>query len=246
MFADFKNLTKKHCGFDVLASLASVTTLVFNFIPTDHAEIEPYYTILLCSIILLVRAQRNFKNISSVCGDLKQIINKNQHNAVTLISDTSTTHAMVKSAIDGDALIAAGRKTNLVKDYFKYSGFSPLLSGKCSIIFWCTLIFSAICGLMAYFNNRGVAHIGLSHAFYCISTICCIISMPTLFFINSLPLTTASKKLNAKGAMIAGMHGAEKIELTNAAVINVNDIFPSGTIKMYSMKVLSNNNIDHH
>jgi hypothetical protein len=68
--------------------------------------------------------------------------------------------------------------------------------------------------------------------------------MPTLFFINSLPLTTASKKLNAKGAMIAGMHGAEKIELTNAAVINVNDIFPSGTIKMYSMKVLSNNNID--
>jgi len=44
--------------------------------------------------------------------------------------------------------------------------------------------------------------------------------------------------------MIAGMHGAEELEMTNAAVVSINDIFPNGTISMYSMKVLSDNNID--
>ena len=242
MFADLKNLTYKRCGFDALATLASVATMSFTIISALNASGEAYYTILLCSIILLVRAQRNFKNLSYSCNNIKQILSKNSSNAVTLISDPSTAHAMVKNAIDGDVLIAAGRKTNLVKDYFKHAEFSPLLSGKCSVIFWCTLIFSIICGIMAYFYVGTQS--GIIDAFYCASTICCIIAMPTLFLINSLPLASASKKLNAKGAMIAGMHGAEKIELTNAAVINVNDIFPSGTIKMYSMKVLSNNNID--
>ena len=239
MFTDFKYLLQKRSGSDILTALCSVTTLLFSISATRNQEGNAYYIILLCSIILLVRSHRRFKNISQYCSNLKPILSNGPLKAVSLISDPSTTHAMVKNSIEGDALVAAGRQTNFANDYIKHIEFSRVLSGKCSLIFYCTLIFSAISALMAYFYYQSAYM-----AFYSAAVICCIISMPSLFFINSLPLSAASKKLNAKGAMIAGMHGAERIELTNAAVVNINDIFPSGTIKMYSMKVLSDNNID--
>ncbi len=146
---------------------------------------------------------------------------------------------MAKHAIDGDVLIASNRNTGFINDYVKHSMFSLKLGGRGSVIFYATLIFALLSGIMAYFYYQY-----MYEAVYSAAAIACIISMPSLFFINCLPLSSASKKLNARGAMIAGMYGAEKIELTNAAVVNINDIFPTGTIKMYSMKVLSDNNVD--
>ena len=52
------------------------------------------------------------------------------------------------------------------------------------------------------------------------------------------------KKLNKKGAMIAGQMGANHIEMANALVLNSADIFPSGTVTLHQMKVLSENNLD--
>ena len=238
MFADFKNLFKKRCGFDILVSLCSVYTLSLT-ITAAFTQQNAYYTILLCSIILFVRAICRFKEISSIFNNLKRILNDAPKKAVTLINDPATTFAMSKNAIDGDVLIAGHRSANFINDFVKHSTFALKLSGKSSLIFYFTVIFSLICSLMTYFYYQSTYL-----AIYSATTISCIISMPSLFFINSLPLASAGKKLNSRGAMIAGMHGAEKIELTNAAVINTNDIFPSGTIKMYSMKVLSDNNID--
>ena len=46
------------------------------------------------------------------------------------------------------------------------------------------------------------------------------------------------------GAMIAGKTGAEKIENANAAVLNADELFPSGTVQLHQMKLLSDNSID--
>ena len=44
--------------------------------------------------------------------------------------------------------------------------------------------------------------------------------------------------------MIAGKIGAEHIEMANCAVFTSEDIFPSGTVTLHNMKVLSENSID--
>ncbi len=238
MFADFKNLFKKRCSFDILASLSAIFTLALCISAALTNE-NAYYSILLCSFVLLVRAICNFKDNSLFASNLKRILTQTPKKAISLINDPATTFAMAKNTIDGDVLIATQRNTNFVNDYVKHSTFSLKLSGRCSVIFYFTLIFAMLSAIMGYFYYQS-----FYAAVYCAAMISLIISMPSLFFINTLPLSSAAKKLNSKGAMIAGMHGAEKIELTNAATININDIFPSGSIKMYSMKVLSNNNID--
>lgn len=237
-FFDLKNLFKKRCNFDTLASLLSVSAIALS-LTAAFTNSDAYYTLLLIDIILLVRTYCKFKEISAHLGNLKQITDKNQKKAATLINDQSTTFAMTKNAIEGDVLAIGTRETNFIDDYGKHISFLPKLSGKVSLVFFATLFVSVLCGTVSFFYYKNIFD-----AVYCATAIICLANIPTLFFIDSLPLYSAAKKLNAKGAMIAGIYGAEKIENSNAVVISVNDIFPAGTVSLYSMKVLSNNNID--
>ena len=239
MFFDFKNLIKQRSQFDVLASLCSVSTLCLG-ITAALTESNAYYIILLCAVILFVRAFCKFKSVSSQHSSLKLIVNEKQKNAITLINDPATTFAMAKNTIEGDVLVAAHKKTNSLEDFMKHFEFYKTMSGRVSIVFFVTLAISLICGLMAYFYYDSIFS-----AVFSASCISCLAALPSVFFIDALPFSSAAKKLNPKGAMILGLYGAEKIENANAAVIQIKDIFPEGTVTMHNMKVLSNNNIDN-
>ena len=238
MFFDFKNLLKQRSQFDVLSSLCSLLTLSLG-VPAALTESNAYYIILLCAIILFVRVVCKFKSVSSKLNSLKQIANENPKNAITLISDPATTFAMAKNSIEGDVLVAAHKKTNFVENFMKHFEFHKVMSGKISAVFFVTLGLSLLCGLVSYFYYDSIFD-----AVFAAASISCLAALPSVFFIDTLPLSSAAKKLNAKGDMIAGLYGAEKIENVNAAVVNINDIFPEGTITMHNMKVLSDNNID--
>ena len=181
-----------------------------------------------------------FKYVSSQLKSLKQIIGEKQKNAVTLINDPATTFAMAKNAIDGNVLVAAHKKSNFIKDFMKHFEFHKTMSGKVSVAFFIALGLSAICGVTAFFYYDS----SVFSALFAATSMSCLASMPSAFFIDFLSFSSAAKKLNSFGSMIAGIYGAEKIENANATVININDIFPSGTITMHNMQVLSNNNID--
>lgn len=238
MFLDFKFLFKKRCGFDILASLCSVLTLSLG-ITSALTQSNAYYIILLCAIMLFIRSLFKFKWASTQFSSLKQLISEKQKNAVSLISDPATTFAMAKNSIEGDVLVATHKKTSFVSDFMKHFEFHKPMSGKVAVVFYAALVIALFCGFMAYFLYDSVFY-----AFYSVTCISCIAAIPSAFFIDILPFSAASKKLNAKGAMISGLYGAEKIENANAAVIHISDIFPEGTVTMHNMKVLSDNNID--
>lgn len=238
MFFGFKNLLNQRANFDVLASLCSLLTLSLG-VTASIIGSNAYYIILLCAVMLFMRAVCKFINTSAKHRSLKQIVNTHPKNAVTLINDPATTFAMAKNSIEGDALVAAHKKTQFVEDFAKYFDFQKTLSGRVSVVFFVTLGLSMLCGLVSYFYYGN-----FFDAVFAAACISCIAALPSVFFIDTLPLSSAAKKLSSKGAMIAGLYGAEKIENANAAVVNINDIFPEGTITMHNMKVLSNNNID--
>ena len=240
MCADFKNLLNKRATFDIMAALFAIATLTLG-VTASFTNSDAFHIIFLCAVVLFIRTVCKFKFISTKHSSLKKITNDNPKNAVALINDSATTFAMAKNSIDGDVLIAAHKKTGFVENFCKHYDYHSTMSGKTPIIFYVTLGLALICGIIAYFldgNNN------IFSAVFAATCITGIASIPTAFLIDTLPLTSAAKKLNNKGAMIAGIYGAEKIENANAAVINVNDIFPQGTITLHDMKVLSNNNID--
>ena len=238
MLLDFKNLFKKRCSHDIFVSISSLLTISLSFVAAS-TEQSVFYLILISCIILFIRALCKFYVLSSKLGNLKQIAHTKPKIATSLISDSSTTFAMAKNFIEGDVLICAPQKTDFISDFMKYSDYGTKFSGKISIIFFVTLFMAATSATAAalYFGNA-------YHALYAASAITLLSAMPTLIFIDSLPLYFASKRLNRKGAMIAGKAGAMELELTNAAVVSSRDIFPEGYITLQDMKVLSDNNID--
>ncbi len=239
MFLNFKNLFKKSCSFDILASLCTASTIGFGIAAAVTDSDGAYYIILLCAFILLVRSLCKFRYASAQYTSLRAITNDKIKNAVTLISDPATTFAMAKDSIEGDVLIAAHKKSAFIEDFMKHFEFYKTLSGKVSTLFFVTLALEITGGIIAYFYFGNIFE-----SFYTAAAVTCIAAMPSVFFIDSLPFSSAAKKLSTKGAMLAGIHGAQRIENANAAVIKTDDLFPEGTVVMHNMKVLSNNSID--
>jgi len=238
MFISFAKFFSKKSTSDVTASLAALGCLLYSGFSIFFSH-NDYELCLLASFILTFRAIGQFMSRSTMLGNLKQISTPNSKKAVALIMDEATTFAMAKDAIEGDVLIAAPRETNTVTDFMKYSKFGLFMKGKLPYITVLSLILAAVCGL-ASASLFGEAIYGI----YTAAAVLTLVATPIIFLIDTLPLRSSSKKLNRKGAMIAGKTAAERLEMANAVVLSSSDLFPSGTVTLHNMKVLSDNPID--
>jgi len=238
MFSSFSKFLKTDCNNDILPSLATVLTLgcaVFSIISgvvfTD--------LLIIMSLILSFRSLGKFYEHSTTLSNLRLFNANAQKRAIKLIGDEALTSSMAKNAIEGDTLIAATQKVEFISDYMKYSTFGKFLNGKLPLITVLSIIVSAILGVSA-----GIYSSSLSTGLYAATAVFIFVSLPCLFFIDTLPLYRASKKLSKLGGAIAGKTGAQQLEMANAVVLSSHDFFPKGTITLHQMKVLSENNLE--
>ncbi len=237
MFLSLRGIFKKRSDADVPAALSAVFVLIYAIMGILKGEIVTDLC-LLCGISLTFRAIGMFQKYSYLLSNLKQISVTSPKKAVTLLNDQTVTFAMAKNSIQGDTLIASPKLSNRIDDYMKFSTYEAFLNGKASIITVASLLLSVIAFFATYKYSDT-----LFYAFYAAAVIQCFTSLPSIFLIDNLPLYSAAKRLNRGGAMIAGKAGAENIELANAVVLNSDDLFPTGTVTLHDMKVLSPNDM---
>lgn len=238
MFLSIPKIFTKKSNADVLSSIAAIAVLLYAVFGIIGGEIV-LDILLLLAIILCIRALNIFRKDSFMLSNLKQMSTPNYKNAVNLIDDKAVCFAMAKNSVEGDALIAAPQKCKRLNDFIKYSTFGTFMDGKVSVIAVLSLILSIIVGIATanYFS-------GAVYGLYAAAAIQCFAALPSLFFIDAYPLYAAAKRLNRSGSMIAGKTGAKHLELANAMVIDSNTIFPSGTVTLHQIKILSDNSVD--
>ena len=238
MFKSLPKIFSRHSNPDVLSVTASVSVIAYGITAVFKNEIA-LDLILLGAVILFVRALSSFWNAGYMLAGFKQISLSSPKRAVKLIGDQAVTFAMAKNAIEGDVLAAAPQRTKHIDSYMKYSTFRIVLSGKLPVITVISLLLSVVVGLActAYFD-------GVLYGFYSAAAIQCFAALPVIFMIDNLPLYSSAKRLAKMGAMIAGKTGAERVENANAAVFSADELFPSGTVQLHRLQVLSDNNID--
>ncbi len=237
-FFGLGKIFRSHSDSDVSVSLAILGVSAYSVFGIIKGEIVLYMQILLL-IILSFNGIRSFMKASSNLRSFKQIFNSQNKNALTLINDPAIALAMTKGSVEGETLIAAPQTTEKAEDFMKHSTFGVFLNGNISIITGVSVFLSVLIGILA-----SIFFDGALYGVYSAAAVLCLCALPTLMLIDALPLYNSSKKLAAKGAMIAGKTGAELIEQANAVVINAKDIFPSGTVTLHQMKVLSENNLE--
>lgn len=238
MFKSVPKIFSRYSTPDVLTVTASLSVIGYGITAVFKSEIA-LDLILLGASILFVRALSSFWNAAYMLAGFKQISAASPKRAVKLIGDRAVTFAMAKNAIEGDVLAAAPQKTKHIDGYMKYSTFRIALSGKLPVITVISILLSVIIGFActAYFD-------GVLYGVYSAAAIQCIAALPSVFMIDNLPLYSSAKRLARMGAMIAGKTGAERIERANAAVFSADELFPSGTVQMHRLQVLSDNSID--
>ena len=238
MFKSLPKIFSRHSNPDVLSVTASVSVIAYGITAVFKNEIA-LDLILLGAVILFVRALSSFWNAGYMLAGFKQISLSSPKRAVKLIGDQAVTFAMAKNAIEGDVLAAAPQRTKHIDSYMKYSTFRIVLSGKLPVITVISLLLSVVVGLActAYFD-------GVLYGFYSAAAIQCFAALPVIFMIDNLPLYSSAKRLAKMGAMIAGKTGAERVENANAAVFSADELFPSGTVQLHRLQVLSDNSID--
>ena len=237
----FKSVPKIFSRFstpDIFAVTASLSVMLYSVIGILKNEIT-LNMLLLAAFILSVRSVAAFFRAAHTLTGFKQIAGNKPKRAVKLINDPAVTFAMAKNSIEGDVLAAAPRRTAHIDDYMKYTSFRVYFSGKLPVITVVSLLLSVILGFAcaAYFD-------GMLYGFYSAAVVLCIAAVPVLFLIDDMPLYSASKKLARRGAEIAGKMGAEYLEKVNAIVLSSEDLFPSGTVTLHNMQLLSDNSID--
>ena len=238
MFKSLPKIFSRQSEPDVLSVTASLSVIGYGITAVFKSEIA-LDLILLGAVILFIRAFSSFWNASYMLGGFEQISASSPKRAVKLIGDQAVTFAMAKNAIECDVLAAAPQKTKHIDNYMKYSTFRVVLSGKLPVITVISLILSLVVGFVcaAYYD-------GVLYGFYSAAAIQCFAALPVIFMIDNLPLYSSAKRLSKMGAMIAGKSGAERIENANAVVFNADEIFPSGTVQMHRLQVLSDNSVD--
>lgn len=237
IFSSFGKIFKKNCCTDIFAAMASLFTLLYAVFGIIKENLT-VNILLLLSVILFFRALGVFWNYSRMLSNLKIISGGVTKRAVRLISDSAVTFAMAKNAVEGEVLIAAPQRADNIEDYVKYSVYGNVFGGRAPLITAISLALSAAVGIACatYFD-------GAVYGLYAAAAVQCFTALPALFLIEKLPNYSASKRLNPKGAMIAGKAGAEHIEEVNAAVFGATDFFPSGTVTLHQMQVLSQNDL---
>lgn len=238
MFLAVKSVFQKKFETDLMPSIASIVAVPLAIVAISQAFVILDVLILLC-FILSFRALGALLKSVYIFQNLKFATSSQQKQGLKLISDQAITSSLARNSIEGDALIATQLGFENISDVMKYTTYGRVLGGKLSLITVISLLFSLIMGFASaiYFD-------GFINGLYTATAIQCFASLPCLFFIDTLPLFSSSKRLKKIGAVILGKSAAEQIELANAFVINSADIFPKGTISLYKMQVLSENNLD--
>ncbi len=238
MFLSFRYIADRRLSADVMAAISALGTIILSVAACFTAENE--FEIVFSGIIVLAaRAVGKFLNASAKLSNFKKIALAGQKNAVVLLNDHATTFAMAKNAVDGDALIAVPRPTDMVDDFVKYSEYHTVLDGKMHWAALTAVALSVIIGLAsgAYFASW-------MQGLFMASAVLNLAATPVLFLINTLPIYNAASRLNKKGAVISGVAAASHLEMANAVVLSSRDLFPEGTVTMHDVKVLSENNFD--
>ena len=238
MFKCLPKIFTRQSKPEVLSVTASMAVIAYGIAAVFKNEIA-LDLIIIGSLILFCRALSSFWNTAYMLNGFKQISSQTPKRAVKLIGDQAVTFAMAKNAIEGDVLAAAPQKTKHIDDYMKYSTFRVVLAGRLPVITVASLLLSLIVGFAcaAYFD-------GVLYGFYSAAAIQCFAALPVIFMIDNLPLYSSSKRLSRMGAMIAGKTGAERIENANAVVFSADGLFPSGTVELQQLQILSDNSID--
>ncbi len=236
IFSDFKNLANMRPKFDSCVAVASCVALLHGGISAFFMNGESMGFAAAVAVLLFCNRISRFMSSSRILRGLELIANSEEKRAIVSVGGNNA-KVISSGAIDGESLVLCDRKAVNVKDYLKNCGYDSPIDRKIKVLLIASSAIALVIGIISgYFNGVPA---GLSAA----SLVLCCLFPASAAFVCELPMYIASKKADKYGAMLAGYKGAYELNLANLVAVSSTDLFPEGSVKLYNMKTLGENEI---
>ena len=236
IFADLKNLLKLRPKFDSCVAIASTVMLIQSGLSAFVFGGQFSGFAAAGAVMLTVNRIARFMKSSRILKGLELIATSEEKRAVVSVSG-SNAKVISSDAVEGESLVLCDRKTVNVHDYLRSCGYDSPFDRKVKTLLAITAGIALVVGVVvSYFLGVGS---GLS----IVSALLCCAWPACSALICELPMYLVSKKLARFDAMLAGYKGAYELNLANLVAVNSSDLFPEGSVRLYNMKTLGENEI---
>lgn len=260
LLAAFSSYTVISCGLskilslkadcDSLCAVSTVTSIVTSMIMFANPNlikgsyVHIYIPVAIASLLfntigkLLIvgRTQRSFKFVSG----------SSEKYAIFPVTDEETAQNFTRGTLRDFPNLSAMRKTEFLSEFLKTSYANDSTDSFCRIftpvVLAVAIVIAVIAGIVSSPNH------GSSSAIYIgISVFVGVISICTGFssmLIVNVPMMRAEIKGAENQGVVLGFDCIEEFADTNSVLVDANQLFPQGSVKLAAIKVFSDTRID--
>ncbi|MDE6599869.1 MAG: hypothetical protein K2K34_07320, partial [Oscillospiraceae bacterium] len=231
------------CAVSAVSSIASAMIMFANGNLVKGSYVHVYIPVAVASLLfntlgklfIVNRTQRSFRFVSG-SGDKY---------AVFPVEDEETAQSFTRGALSDFPRLAAMRRTELISDFLKTSYSGDGADRFCRVFTPIALAAAAAIGLIAGF--MGKTEHGSSSMFVGISVFVGVVAICagfSIMLVVNLPMLRASEKNSEMQGVVIGYDSVEEFAETNSVLVDAEQLFPAGSVRLSAIKVFSDTRID--
>ncbi|MBD5146633.1 MAG: hypothetical protein HDT21_12100 [Ruminococcus sp.] len=231
------------CAVSAVSSIASAMIMFANGNLVKGSYVHVYIPVAVASLLfntlgklfIVNRTQRSFRFVSG-SGDKY---------AIFPVEDEETAQNFTRGALSDFPRLAAMRRTELISDFLKTSYSGDGADRFCRVFTPIALAAAAAIGLIAGFMGR-TEH-GSSSMFVGISVFVGVVAICagfSIMLVVNLPMLRASEKNSEMQGVVIGYDSVEEFAETNSILVDAEQLFPAGSVRLSAIKVFSDTRID--
>lgn len=238
VFGSLAAIFKKKPCTDFPLAICTVAVLAENIYSVVAQNLGGTHYGFIVSVMFLFSLIGKKSYIKRILKNFEKIANAEEKTALCLIDENNGSARIARDSVEGEALVASGRKTVNITSFLKNSYSRDPFSEKSPVFSLVSVGAAAVASAYCFMTLPLSTALSLTAAFFCVA------APLSSALVGTLPLKSAAKRLAKYGAVLTGFSAADAIEPVNAVTFDIADIFPRGTVKMYDMKILSPNNLE--
>lgn len=260
LLAAFSSYTVISCGLskilslkadcDSLCAISTVTSIVTSMIMFANANlikgsfVHIYISVAIASLLfntigkllIVSRTQRSFKFVSG----------SSEKYAIFPVTDEETAQNFTRGTLRDFPNLSAMRKTEFLSEFLKTSYANDSTDSFCRIftpvVLAVAIVIAVIAGIVSSPNHgpSSAIYIGIS-VFVGVISICTGFSM---MLVVNVPMMRAAIKGAENQGVVLGFDCIDEFADTNSVLVDANQLFPQGSVKLAAIKVFSDTRID--